>query len=328
MTTPEKLQNPTAGIVFVLVGMTAITVNDVLIKLLSDGYPLHQIVFTRSAIGIFFSLIMVQMEGGWTILRTKTPGLHVLRCALIVASNLTFFCALAVLPLAEAVAIFFIAPLMITLLGIPILGEKVGPLRIGAVCVGFVGVVIMTRPWESAEVRDVSLLIYVLPALAALTYALNQVLTRKLGVASKASAMAVYIQMSFILVSAVFWLVAGDGDLAPSPENESLYFLLRAWVWPEGSDIWLFIGTGINSAIVGYCITQAYRVADAATVAPFEYVGLPLSIFWGWLIWSELPGPITFVGILLILGAGLFVFLRERQKKQFLVTKRSIHRRY
>jgi S-adenosylmethionine uptake transporter len=140
--------------------------------------------------------------------------------------------------------------------------------------------------------------------------------------------MAVFIQTGFILVSAVFWLVAGDGSLAPSPDSGSLYFLLRAWTWPDGSDVWLFIATGFNSAIVGYCISQAYRMADAATVAPFEYVGLPLAIFWGWLIWDELPSPVTFLGIVLILGAGLFVFLRERQKRQFVVSKKRIDRRY
>jgi S-adenosylmethionine uptake transporter len=328
MTSTQRQQNPSLGIAFVLMGMTAITVNDMLVKLLSDGYPLHQIVFIRSAIGIFFSLLMVQFEGGWHILKTATPGLHILRCILIVIANMTFFCALAVLPLAEATAVFFLAPLMITLLGIPILGEKVGPLRLAAVAIGFVGVIIMTRPWESSDARAVHILIYALPAIGAMTYALNQVLTRKLGVSSKASAMAVFIQTGFILVSAVFWLVAGDGSLAPSPDSGSLYFLLRAWTWPDGSDVWLFIATGFNSAIVGYCISQAYRMADAATVAPFEYVGLPLAIFWGWLIWDELPSPVTFLGIVLILGAGLFVFLRERQKRQFVVSKKRIDRRY
>ena len=241
---------------------------------------------------------------------------------------MTFFAALAVLPLAEATAVFFVAPLMITLLSIPILGEKVGPLRIGAVVVGLIGVVIMTRPWERGEARDVSVLIYMLPVIGALTYALNQVLTRKLGVVSKASAMAVYIQAGFIVVSLLFYFFAGDGRHAEGLENESLIFLLRAWIRPEGRDVWLYIWLGFNSAIVGYCLSQAYRMADAATVAPFEYVGLPLAIFWGWAVWGQLPGTIVMSGIALILGAGLFVFLRERQKKQYVVSKRRIHRRY
>ena len=323
-----RLQNATAGIAFILLGVLAISVNDMLIKFLSGGYPLHQMVFTRSAIAILFSLILVQIEGGWRILRTRTPGLHALRGLLIVIANMSFFAALAVLPLAEATAVFFVAPLMITLLSIPMLGEKVGPLRLGAVVVGLLGVVIMTRPWQSGAERTVSFVVYLLPVVAALAYALNQVLTRKLGVASRASAMAVYIQGMFLVVGLAFWAVAGDGRFAEGLSNESLIFLLRAWTWPEGRDIWLFIGLGLDSAIIGYCLSAAYRAADAAVIAPFEYVGLPLAIFWGWLIWGDLPGPVVMVGIALILGAGLFVFLRERQKKRYLVSNRRIHRRY
>jgi S-adenosylmethionine uptake transporter len=328
MTALAKAHNPAAGIGFILVGMLTISINDMLIKTLSGGYPLHQMVFTRSAIGIVFSLMLVQLEGGWGILRTKTPGLHMLRGLMIVIANLTFFAALAVLPLAEATAVFFVAPLMITLLSIPILGEKIGPLRISAVIVGFIGVVIMTRPWQPGEEREVSLLIYLLPVLAALTYAINQVLTRKLGATTKASALAVYVQVMMVSVSIGFWVIAGDGRFVDDHSNESLIFLLRAWVMPEGLDLYLFAGLGLNSAIVGYVLAQAYRLADAATVAPFEYVGLPLAIFWGWAIWGEWPTFMTFVGIGLILGAGLFVFLRERQRQRPLLGRKRVHRRY
>eukprot|EP00581_Thalassiosira_minuscula_P022084 CAMPEP_0184420842 /NCGR_PEP_ID=MMETSP0738-20130409/56010_1 /TAXON_ID=385413 /ORGANISM="Thalassiosira miniscula, Strain CCMP1093" /LENGTH=199 /DNA_ID=CAMNT_0026781955 /DNA_START=8 /DNA_END=603 /DNA_ORIENTATION=+ len=195
------------GILFVLVGVFCISINDLLIKQLSGGYPLHQIVFVRSGIGILFSLMIVQYEGGWRILRTDNPWLHTTRGVLIVIANMTFFVALAVLPLADATALFFAAPLFITLLSIPVLGEKVGPLRLTAVAIGFAGVVIMQRPWAGSGTLEVSRIVLLLPVLSALTYALNQLLTRKLGVTSKASAMAVYIQATFIIVSVGFFVV-------------------------------------------------------------------------------------------------------------------------
>ncbi|MBT5821798.1 MAG: DMT family transporter, partial [Rhodobacteraceae bacterium] len=139
----ETRDTSTIGILFILIGMIAISINDVLIKQLSGGYPLHQLVFTRSSIGLIFSIFLLQLEGGWGLLKTSTPGLHLLRALMVVISNMSFFAAIAVLPLAETTALFFAAPLMITLLSIPVLGEKVGPMRLSAVLVGFIGVLIM-----------------------------------------------------------------------------------------------------------------------------------------------------------------------------------------
>lgn len=319
-TAPQN--NATIGILFVLAGVFFISINDMLIKQLSGGYPLHQMVFTRSVIGIMFSLIFVQMEGGWRILRTNQPRLHVLRGLLIVTSNMTFFVALAAIPLADATALFFAAPLFITLLSIPVLGEKVGPLRLGAVVFGFLGVVIMQRPWEGVDTLGTSRLILLLPVVAALTYALNQLLTRKLGVKSKASALAVYIQGTFVVVSIGFYIIAGDGRFAEGSDNPSIQFLLRAWIWPAQSDFWLFGFLGFASALIGYALSQAYRMADAATVAPFEYIGLPLAVFWGWFIFSELPVWEVWMGIAMILASGVFVYIREAQKKRTLVRGR------
>lgn len=321
---PQNRAGP--AIAFVLAGILAISVNDMLIKRLSGGYPLHELVFVRSAIGIVFSLVLVQIEGGWHILKTDRPGLHLLRGALVVIANMTFFVALGAIPLADATALFFAAPLFITLLSIPILGEKVGLLRLGAVMVGFVGVVIMQRPWAGSETLGASRLVLLLPVLAALTYALNQLMTRKLGVSSKASALSVYIQSVFIVVSLGFFLVAGDGRFVSEGSSASMQFLLRAWVWPAPGDGWVFVGLGLNAAVIGYCLSAAYRMADAATVAPFEYMGLPLAVFWGFMIFGDLPAWEVWIGIALILGSGLFVFLRERQKTRVRVSRPTTRR--
>lgn len=310
---------PGAAIAFVLAGVFAISVNDTLIKQLSGGYPLHEIVFIRAFIGILFGLALVQFEGGWTILKTSQTGWHLLRGVLVVISNMAFFLALAALPLADATALFFVAPLFITLLSIPILGERVGVMRLSAVAVGFIGVIIMQRPWAEAQSLEASRLVLLLPVLAALTYALNQLMTRRLGVSSKASAMSVYIQGVFLVTSLGFFIIAGDGRFVGPDSSASIRFLLRAWVWPQTADLWVLVGLGVNSTIIGYCLSQAYRIADAATVAPFEYIGLPLAVFWGLVIFGDLPLWEVWVGITLILASGLFVFVRERQKAKISV---------
>lgn len=321
---PASHDNPRLGVAFILLGMVCISVNDMLIKQLSGDYPLHQMVFVRSLIGIGFSFILVQFEGGLGILRTATPGLHLLRGLLVVIANMAFFTALAVIPLADATALFFVAPLIITLLSIPILGEKVGFRRISAVVAGFCGVLVMLSP--GAAGLGTPRLVLLLPVAAALAYALMQILTRRLGINSKASAMAVYIQGTFLMVSAGFWLVAGDGRYAVGVENDSLRFLLRAWRWPEDADLPLFALLGAGSAVIGYALSQAYRLAAAATVAPFEYASMPLAILWGWLIWGDLPGGRVAFGIALIVGAGLYVFLRERRLARPVSSRRPLRR--
>lgn len=318
--------NPSTAIAYILVGMFFISLNDALIKQLSGEYPLHQMVFVRSAIGIVFSLALVQFEGGFGILKTRTPFLHLLRGLLVVCANMTYFTALAVMPLADATAMFFVAPLFITLLSVPLLGEKVGLRRLAACAVGFGGVLILIYTGGDDAAKAAHWAVLLLPVLAALCYALMQILTRRLGIESKASAMAVYIQATFLLISAGFWFVAGDGRYAEGIEHESLVFLLRAWVWPVPGDEWLFVTLGVASAGIGYSLSRAYKSASAATVAPFEYVALPLAIFWGWAIWAEVPASGTFAGIALIVGSGLYVFLRERVKNRRVAARRPMRR--
>jgi S-adenosylmethionine uptake transporter len=322
----QPRNNARLGITFIVLGMFCVTVNDMVIKQLSGSYPLHQMVFVRSAIGILFSLFILQFEGGVASLRTRQIGLHILRGLLIVLANMSFFAALAVIPLADATALFFVAPLFITLLSIPFLGEKVGGRRLLAVIVGFIGVLVMLRPGGAASDEMPDRLVLLLPVFAAFTYAGMQILTRRLGVSSTASAMAVYIQGTFIVVSFGFWIVAGDGRYAEGMENESILFLLRAWAWPTQDDWAWFLLLGGMSAITGYSLAQAYRSADAATIAPFEYVALPMAIMWGWLIFGELPGVRVTAGILLIAASGVYVFLREKRKERPLTSRRPVQR--
>lgn len=315
--TPE--QNPRAGIAFILIAVVCISINDMTIKLLSGAYPLHQIVFVRSAIGIVASLTILQFEGGLAMLRTDRPWLHVLRGLLIVVANMTYFAALAIIPLADATALFYVAPLLITLLAIPFLGEQVGVRRLAAVGVGFLGVLVMLRPGgPGGMIADWVLM---LPIVAAFAYAAMQILTRRLGVNSKPSAMAIYIQAMFLVVSIGFWILAGDGRYEASFESESMRFLLRAWIWPETNDWTWFIVAGLVSAAIGYSLSRAYSAASPATVAPFEYLSLPLAMIWGWVMFAEVPGVSVYVGVVLIAGSGIYVFARESRKDRPLASR-------
>lgn len=299
------------GALNALAGVTAFSINDVAIKGLSDGYALHQVILIRSSIAMVFLLaFVVPFSGGLAVLRTRRPGMHVLRGILVVLSNFAFFMGLANLPLADAVAIFFICPLVITLMSVVFLGESVGPRRWLSVAVGMLGVVIIMRPGTEAF-QPASLL----PLAAAVCYAGLQIITRGIRGTETAVTMTVMVQAAFVLVSAASGLAFGGGQFAVQ-SDPSLAFFFRGWVWPPVGDLPVFALIGLASAAGGYFISQAYRSADAALVASFEYASLPLALLWGLVIFGEWPDGSALFGMVLIAAAGLFVVLREAQVRR------------
>ncbi|MCP5072388.1 MAG: DMT family transporter [Rhodobacteraceae bacterium] len=284
----------------------AFSLSDMMIKLMSDGYALHQIVFIRAVIALTLTLgVIMPLEGGLANIRTKRPFAHVFRGLCVVVANTAFFASIAVLPLADASAVFFVAPLLITGLSVIVLREHVGARRWIAVLAGMTGVLIVVRPGSSGFSIEI-----LLPLLAALAYAGLQIMTRSMGLSEKASTMAMYIQLTFLVVSAAVGLTVGDGRYA-GQDNGALEFLLRAWEWPTGRDSLIMIAIGCASAAGGYLISQAYRGNDAGLIAPFEYVALVLAVVWGVTIWGEWPDTATWAGISLIIFAGIYIALRE-----------------
>ena len=299
---------------YVFLGMLCISINDLFVKQFSKNYPLHEIIFIRSLIAILFTLLLVKSEGGLKILKTQQPIQHALRAVAIFLCNMIFFSAIATLPLATATALFFVAPIFITLLSIPLLGEKVGIRRLLAVITGFLGVFIMMKP-NTWSISDIPPFIYFLPVIAAVLYALMQIMTRKLSKSSKPAALAFYIQLTSVIFSLIFGFIFGDGKLADVSSNTSLQFILKGWSDPEIADLPYFVALGFLAAGVSYFMSKAYSTAAAASVAPFEYVLLPLSIFWGWTFFGDIPDLYIFTGIIFVVGSGLYVLIREKKKE-------------
>lgn len=298
------------------------SINDSSIKFLSGEYALHQIVLIRSALGMIVLLaIFVPLSGTFTILKTKRLGFHLLRGLSVVFANLTFFLGISVLPLAEGTAIFFISPMLITVFSVIFLKEKVGPHRWGAVVLGLIGVLIILRPGTSAFK-----LAALLPIASAIGYASLHMMTRHIGKTESALTMSFYIQFTFIIICTGFGIVAGDGRFA-GHDSVPLEFLLRAWAPLAQEDWGVFLLIGVASAFGGFLISQAYRIAEAGMVAPFEYAAMPLSIFWGFMIFNVVPGMTTLLGMGLILFSGLYVIWRETVRKSAKVSDTPRYRR-
>lgn len=304
---PATLRRDTMTGMACAVGASLVfSVNDVAFKFLSGSYALHELVLIRSGIGILVMLsVVVPLAGGWRVLRSARPGRHLGRSLLIICSNLTYYLGLAALPMADGVALFYIAPLMITALSVPLLGEKVGPRRWFAVGIGLLGVLVMVRPGSSAfQIASV------LPILSALFYALAHMMTRGMRDTESALALTFWVQVTFVFVSLLMGLTVGDGHLA-SDTHPSLAFLFHAWSWPPPRDMAILLVVGLASSFGGILIAQAYRKAEAAAVAPFEYVAMPFAVIWGFTVFGQWPDSVSWAGIALICGAGLYVFWRE-----------------
>ena len=299
-------QNVALGAISAVLASIAFSFNDMAIKWVSGDYSLYQVVFIRASVGLLFILaVIMPLNGGVRIFRTRRLGMHILRGMCVVFANLTFFVGLSVLNLADAVAVFFVSPLVITAFGVLFLGERAGPRRWGAVIAGLIGVIIMVRPGTSAF--QVAML---LPLVAAVGYALLHILTRKIGGTESAATMIVYIQLTFLAVSGLNGVFFGNGwalDKVP----ELWGFAFRPWIWPDPSDYLILVMIGVASTAGGYFISQAYRLAEASVIAPMEYIAMPMAVIYGFFVFGEWPEARTWIGIALIIGAGLFVYWRE-----------------
>lgn len=298
------------GAICALIAALSFSLNDVGIKFLSDQYALHQVVLARSVVGLaVFLIIIMPLSGGWAkVVRTRRPGWHMLRGLCVVLANTSLFLGLAALEIADAVAIFFVSPLLISLMSILFLGERVGYRRWAAIAVGFLGVMVIIQPGASAfQVASL------LPIAAAFLYGVMHIVARRIGGTESAATMTFYILVTFIVVSSAVGLAVGDGRYA-GQGHPSLEFLLRAWRPVDWADVPILVMLGISGVMGGFLISQAYRLSEAAFAAPFEYVSMPMAIMWGVTVFGTFPDRSAWIGIALVLGSGLYLIWRETVK--------------
>jgi len=276
-----------AGIACMLLGVLSLSISDASVKSLGGRYPVLQILFLRGAIALPLVTILALLLGGRFALRTSQPGLHAWRGLLNVFGACTFYMGLAYLPLAAATSIAYAAPVFVVVLSALVLKETLDHRRITAVALGFAGVLIIARPGGSAFQ-----LASLLPLLTALGYATMMISARRMDPGHSFPALMFYtvLPQAALCVLAMPWLWQ---PVAPAD-------------WPTMLAVGIFSTLGIS------LISQSFRLAPASTVAPFDYSGLLWATFWGWLIWGELPDKISYIGMILIMGAGLAGMWRKK----------------
>lgn len=292
----------TAGILYLIAGVAIFSVQDLILKLLSGSYPLHQAMVLRSLTAFPCLLLITRaMDGNLRGLVSPTWPAMLLRGLLNFAAYTAYYLALAALPMATTVALYFTAPLMITLLSALVLKERVSLRRWLAVGAGFAGVLIMVRP--GGDVFDWAAL---LPVFCGAAYAGSMVMARVMGARDSAAALAFWGNVAFLLCAAALALVYGTGA-HEGAGHPSLAFLTRGWVWPSSQDAALMCGCGVIAAVGLTLLTQAYRIAANSVVAPFEFTFAFWGLLWGWLFWGDLPDGLGWLGIAIIIGAGIYV---------------------
>lgn len=296
------------GALALCAGIFLFSMQDAIIKGISGGYAVTLAVALRSVVGVPITLLILHLDGGIATLRTPHLWPILLRSAVLYLSYTTYYIAFPALPLAEAVALYFTTPLIVTALAGPVLGETVGWRAWAAVAVGFVGVMIMLQP-GSALFEPAALLSLV----SAFLYGASMLMARRLGAVAPASVMTFHQNWVYLagacLTAAAFHL-AGVHEAG----HPSLDFLMRAWTMPTPADLGLMALCGVIAAVGTTLLTQAYRVAEANFVTPFEYSGMLWAPLWGFLFWAEIPRATTIVGALLIILAGVLAVRATRRK--------------
>jgi drug/metabolite transporter (DMT)-like permease len=294
------------GAGYLILSLLIFSLQDVAVKSFGGHYSVMQIVLLRSITALPFTLVFFRREGGRGLPKTQQHTLEYLRGGLLFLSFTAYMMAVAALPLAENAAIRNSAPLMITLLSVLWLGEKVDGRRWLALAVGFLGVLLIVRP--GAVTFNLG---SIFALLATLTYALAVLVTRKLQGTDSSATMAYYSSVVYLLTAvllAPLALIAGE----PAGAHPSLAFLLRAWTLPTLLDGTIMASLGLIWAGGMYFMARAYSVAQASVVAPFEYVSLLIAVLWGFVIWHETPGLLTWAGAALTLASGFYVLYRHR----------------
>ena len=277
----------TAGVILFSLGVFFFALNDALGKWLVADYSVGQLLFLRT-VGAVFVLGPLLWRNGAGIRIDGQWGLHLTRILCMAADTYSFYFATKALPLADVMTFYLAAPLIVTALSVPLLGEKVGLFRWGAVVTGFVGVLIALRPTGAAFSASALIALF-----GSFMFALAMTITRKLR--------------GTHWLTLVTWQFAGAGVVGAVGSA-------LAWTQPGVADLGLMFLVGIVSIFCFICITKALSVAPASLLAPFQYASIIWAVILGWLIWHDAPSLNVVVGSAVIVASGLLVFYRERHR--------------
>jgi drug/metabolite transporter (DMT)-like permease len=301
-------RNNLLGIASLCAGSLVFSMQDTVIKAISGDHAVTLAIFIRAVVAFPIIAVMVVMAGGIEQLNTKHWPVLMMRGFVLLMAYTSYFMAFPALPLAEAIALYFLVPLFVTIMSGPMLGERVSLFAWIAVGIGFIGV-LMILELTAGSFKPAALL----SLISAATYAYAMILARKHGGAVPATVMTFYQNAAYAIGALAFATLMMLFDVK-EPGHPSLDFLVRAWAVPSWRDLGLMALCGVIAAAGATLLSQAYRLGQANIVAPFEYIGMIWGVMFGFAIFSEVPKWNTLVGMAMIAVAGVLA-LRAGQKQ-------------
>lgn len=291
---------PRRAIAYMAGAVALQTVLDATVKWLTDDYTVLQIAFIRYLLSLAVVILIAGRLGGLATLKTRRPIGHALRSVLNLATMLTFFYALKLLPLADAIAIAFAAPLFMTAFSVVLLGERVGPARWAAVIVGLVGVILILQPAGTGLTPGA-----LLALASAVFYSLTLISSRQLSTTETSHNILFYYALSVLAVSGAAGLLGESGIVA-------------AWKWAPLplDDLWIFLVMGLAGTFCQFFFNQAFRYGEVSMLAPIEYTALLWGILYGVMLWGELPTWMTLAGAVVVAGSSLYIAQREARSRR------------
>jgi len=305
------LAGSASGAAILVFGLFLFSLQDIIIKFFSDQYSVLQIVFIRGVVSMAVIALLIKLIWREIPFMSSRPATAIARGLTGFFSYLSYYLAVAAMPLAEVVAIVFTMPLFVTAMSALVLGEKVGIRRWSAVVVGFIGVLIILSPEG-----EFNTLAVILAFTASITYATQTTITRFLSSHDEPLTLAFNSILVFTCASGVLSLLLLGGIISVTSEHASLAFFARDWVMPETGHLVLMIFLGVNGAAGFYCLSKAYCSAEASAIAPFEYTYIIWAIVFGLVFWNEVPGVTTIIGVIILVSSSLYIWYRERQLQQ------------
>jgi len=280
-------QNIPAGIGLMILGIFLFVANDVMGKWLVATYTVGQVLLIRSAAGLVMLSRSLWKAGLNTILFPPSPKLNLLRIFLTTCEVACFYWAVSYIPLADIVTLYMAAPIFVTALAYPLLGEKIDTPRVIAIIIGFIGVIIAMRPSSAS---------FSLPALVALSgclfFSLMMIITRHLR-GTKGIVLVTWQSMAALLLGAVI-----------SPIG---------WVTPTPRDFVLLLMLGVVATLAHIAVNKALKLAPAAIIMPYQYTQIIWAVIFGIIIFGDWPDQMMIMGSALIIAAGLLIFWREQK---------------